>query len=105
MFPCSGLGARGSIVAIGDAVARLGLLGHQTLSAGLELVDGDGLDHVSLAGHQQVHTLQCVADAFAESCNLQVISDVAVRRRLSRPYEGVVLPSESLDLRIQFAEV
>ena len=96
--PAAGLGARGSIVAIGDAEARLGLLGHQAFAAGLELVDGDGLDHVSLPGHQDVDTLQCFADALAEPCNLDVVSDIAVRRRLPRPDEGVVLPSESVDM-------
>jgi hypothetical protein len=55
--PCAGLGARGSIVAIGDAETRLGLLGDQAFPAGVELIDGDGLDHVSLPGYQHVNTL------------------------------------------------
>jgi len=101
----AGLGASGSIVAIGDAEARLGLLGHQAFPAGLELVDGDGLDHVSLPGYQHVDTLQSVADALAEPCNLDIVSDVAVRRRLPRPNEGVILPSESVDRCIQFVQV
>jgi hypothetical protein len=55
--PCARLGARGSIVAIGDAETRLGLLGDQAFPAGLELIDGDGLDHVSLPSYQHVNTL------------------------------------------------
>src|SRR5262249_50585384 len=41
-----GLGARGPIVAVGDGEPGLGLLGHQPIPAGLELVDGDGFDHL-----------------------------------------------------------
>src|SRR5215471_7959113 len=105
MSPRVGLSARGSIVAIGDAEARLGLLGGQAFPAGLELVDGDGLDHVSLPGDQDVDTLQCFVDALAEPCNLDVITDITVRRRLPRPNEGVILPSESVNRCIQFAKV
>jgi len=60
VFPGAGLGTRGSIVAIGDAETRLGLLGDQAFPADLELVDGDSLDHVSLPGYQHIGTLQCV---------------------------------------------
>ena len=105
MSPRVGLSARGSIVAIGDAKACLGLLGGQAFPAGLELVDGDGLNHVSLPGDQDVDTLQCFVDALAEPCNLDVVTDVTVRRRLPRPDEGVILPSERVNRRIQFAKV
>src|SRR5215467_4215209 len=97
MSPRVGLGARGSIVAIGDPEARLGLLGGQAFPAGFELVDGDGLDHVSLPGDQDVDTSQCFIDALAEPCNLDVVTDVAVRGRLPRPNEGLILPSESVN--------
>src|SRR5260370_13714697 len=105
MSPRVGLGARGSIVAIGDAETRLGLLGDQAFPAGLELVDGDGLDHVSLSCDQDVGALQCLVNALAEPCNLDVVSDVTVRRRLSRPNEGVILPSESVERCFQFVQV
>src|SRR5499425_1739049 len=105
MSPRVGLGPRGSIVAIGDAEASLGLLGGQAFPAGPESVDGDGLDHVSLPGDQDVDTLQCFVDALAEPCNLDVVTDVTVRRRLPRPNEGVILPSESVNRCIQFAKV
>src|SRR5438093_13175673 len=98
----AGLGARGPIVAVGDGIARLGLLEHEAFPTGLELVDGDGLDHVSLPGHQGLNALQRIADALAEPSDLGVVADIAVRRRLPRPDEGVVLPSESVDMRIQF---
>src|SRR5207237_5532553 len=98
LLPSAGLGARRSIVTSGDAVASLSLLGHQAISAGFELVNGDGLDHVSLLCHQQLDTLQCVVDALAEPCNLRVISDIALRCRLPRSYEGFVLPSDSVHL-------
>jgi len=101
----AGLDARSSIVTIGHAVARLDLLGYQPFPAGLELVGGDGLDHVSLTRHQSVDTLQCTARALAKLCNLRVVSHIAVRRRLPCPDEGIVLPSESVNLRIQFVEV
>src|SRR6516165_1192208 len=52
VFLHAGRGSRGSIVAIGNAEARLGLLGHQSFAACIELVDGDGFDHVSLTRHQ-----------------------------------------------------
>src|SRR5262245_55518511 len=105
MSPRVGLGARSSIVAIGDAKARLSLLGGQALPPVFQLVDGDGLDHVSLPGDQDVDTLQCFVDALAEPCNLNVVTDVTVRRRLPGPNEGVVLPSESVNRCIQFAKV
>ena len=105
MSPRVGLSARGSIVAIGDAEARLDLLGDQAFPACLKLVDGDGLDHVSLPGYQDFDTLQCVVDALAESCNLDVVSDVTVRGRLPRPNEGVILLTESVDRRIQFVQM
>ena len=38
-----------------------------------------------------VDALQRLADALAEPRDLDVVSDVAVRRRLPRPDEGVVL--------------
>jgi len=101
--PRVGLGSCSSIVAIGNAEARLGLLGGQAFPAGLELVDGDGLDHVSLPGNQDVDMLQCFVDALAEPCNLNVVPDVTVRRRLPRPNEGVILPSQSVNRCIQFA--
>src|SRR5260370_12462001 len=90
----AGLSASSSIVAIGDAEARLGLLGHQAFPAGLELVDGHGLDHVSLPGYQHVDTPQSFADAPAEPCNLVILSAGARPRRLPRPNEGVILPSD-----------
>ena len=68
---CARLGARGSIVAISDAEPRLDLLGHQALPASLKLVDGDVLNHLSLPRHQDLHTLQCATNAFAELCNLR----------------------------------
>src|SRR5260370_8522118 len=105
LCPRIGLGARGSIVAIGDAEPRLGLLRNQALLAGLELIGGNGLDHVSLPGDQDVDTLQCLVNALAEPCNLDVVSDVTVRRRLSRPNEGVILPSESVERCIEFVQV
>src|SRR3989442_1779846 len=101
----AGLGARGPIVAVGHGVARLGLLGDQPFPASPELCDGDDLDHVSLPGHQRVDTLQRIAGALAEPPDLGVVADIAVGRRLSRPDEGVVLPSESVDIRIQFVQV
>jgi hypothetical protein len=45
------LGARSSIVAIGDAEASLDLLRHQAFTASLKLINGDILDHLSLPGH------------------------------------------------------
>src|SRR5215467_9916315 len=105
MSPRVGLSARGSIVAVGDAEARLGLLGGQAFPAVFELVDDDSLDHVPLPGDQDVDTLQCFVDALAEPCNLNVVTDVTVRRRLPRPNEGVILPSESVNRCIQFAKV
>src|SRR5437899_10394187 len=93
----AGLGARGSIVAIGDAVARLILLGHQSFAAGLELVDGNGLDHLSLTGHQVVDTLECVPDTLSELCNLYVVSDISVSRCLPSPNDGVIITSDSVD--------
>src|SRR5262249_44211970 len=102
---CARLGTRSSIVAICDAEARLDLLGHQASPASLELVDGDVLDHLSLPGHQNVDTLQCAANAFAEPCNLGVVAHVTVRRRLPRPDEGLVPSIESVHLSIQFLEV
>src|SRR5256712_13715947 len=89
----AGLGARGSIVAIGDAVASLILLGHQSFAAGLELGDGNGLDHLSLTGHQVVDTLECVPHTLSELWNLVVVSDLALRRCLPRPNQVVLLPS------------
>src|SRR5262249_42599904 len=62
-FSCTRLGARGSIVAIGDAEPRLDLLGHQASPASLKLVDGDVLDHLSLPGLQDFDMLQCAANA------------------------------------------
>src|SRR6266403_3072645 len=103
--PSAGLVARSSIVAIGDAEARLHLLRHQSFPAGLELVDGDGLDRVSLPGDQDVDTLHCFVHALAEPRNLDVVSDVTVCRRLPRPNEGIILPSQSVDRRIQFVQV
>src|SRR5215475_539849 len=94
----TGLRARRSIVTSGDTVASLSLLSRQAISAGFKLVDGDDLDHVSLLSHQPVDTLLCVVDALAEPGNLLVISDVALRRRLPRPHEGFVLPSENIYL-------
>src|SRR5262249_21329247 len=46
--PFARLGARSSVVAIGDAEARLDLLGHQASPASLQLVDGNSLDQLSL---------------------------------------------------------
>jgi hypothetical protein len=54
---CARLGARSSIVAIGDAEASLDLLRHQAFTASLKLVDGDVLDHLSLPGHQEIDVL------------------------------------------------
>src|SRR5206468_6201787 len=68
-FVSSGLPS-GSIVAIGYAVARLILLGHQAFATGRELVNGNGLDHLSLPGHQALNTRQCVADELAEPFEL-----------------------------------
>src|SRR5262249_40276550 len=99
------LGARGSIVAIGDAVARLDLLGHQASPASLKLVDGNVLDHLPLAGHQDVDMLQCAANALAEPCNLGIVSDITMRRRLPRPNVGLVSLMESVDLGIQVMDV
>jgi hypothetical protein len=80
-------------------------LGDQAFPARLELVDGDGLDHVSLPSYQDFDTLQCVVDALAEPCNLDVVSDVTVRGCLPRPNEGVILTTESVDRRIHFVQV
>src|SRR5262249_55649463 len=93
------------IVTIGYPVAGLRLLGYQSFPASLELVNGDSLDHVPLTGHQRIDTRQCPLDALAESCNLNVISDVAVRRRLPGPDKSLVLLSESIDLCVQFIQV
>src|SRR5690242_14955460 len=49
--------------------------------------------------------LECEANPVAKPCNLGVISDITVRRRLPRPDKGVVLPIQSFDLSIQFVEV
>src|SRR5258708_9375210 len=81
----AGLGARGSIVAIGDAETRLGLLGHHAFPAGLALVVGAGLDQMPPPGYQHVDTLQCIADALAEPWNLDVVSNEALPPRLPRP--------------------
>ena len=104
MFPRVGLDPRGSIVTIGDAEARLGLLGDQAFPAGLELVDGDGLDHVPLPGYQHVDTLQRVVDALAEPCNLDIVSYIAMRRCLPRPNEGVIPLTESIKRCFQFVQ-
>src|SRR5580765_5425563 len=105
MSPRARLGACRSIVAIGDAKARVGLLGDQAFPAGLELVDGDGLDHVSLPGNQEVDTLQCLADTLTQPCDLDVVADVTVGRRLPPSDEGFILPSESVDRCFQFVQV
>jgi len=74
----AGLDARSAVVTIGHAITRLGLLGHQSFPACLKLVDGDRLDHVSLAGHQSVDTLQCPTRTLPKLGNLGVVSDIAV---------------------------
>src|SRR5437868_5116692 len=105
LLPGVGLRACSSIVTGGDTVASLSLLSYQAISAGCELIDGDDLDHVSLLCHQPVDTLLCVVDPLVELGNLLVISDIALRRRLPRPYEGFVLPSESFHMCVQFVQV
>src|SRR5215469_13917493 len=45
------------------------------------------------------------ANAFAKLCNLGIVSDITVRRRLPRPNEGLVPLIQSVDLAIQFLEV
>ena len=69
------------------------------------MVNGDGLDHVSLLRHQHLDALLCVVDALAELHNLFVIADIALCRCLPRSYEGFVLPGESFHLFVQFVEV
>ena len=52
-----------------------------------------------------IDILQRAANAFTEPCNLGVVSDITVRRRLPRPDERLVPLIESVDLGIQFVEV
>src|SRR5215472_14663891 len=42
------------VIAVGDRVARLNLVGLETLPPGIELIDGDRLDEVALPGEQRV---------------------------------------------------
>src|SRR5262245_52163295 len=94
------LGTRGSIVAVGDPEARLILLDHQSFTSSLELVDSNGFDHLALTVHQVRDTLLCVTDTLAQLFDLDVVSDVAMRRRLPCPDKGVVLLSEHVDICI-----
>src|SRR4029078_1054878 len=91
--------------AIGNAVAGLILLDHQPVAPNFELMDCGGLNHLSLPFHQSLNPLQCSVDTLVEPRNLVVISDVAVRRCLSRSHEGVVLPCENCDFGVLFVQV
>src|SRR4051794_27749751 len=93
---------RGSIVAIGDAVAGFILLGHQSFATGRKLVDGNALDQISLTLHQAVDPFLCVANTPAKLCNLRVVSDIALSCCLPRPDKRVVLLGKSFDRRVQF---
>ena len=73
---------RGTVVAVGDRVARLGLLVHQPLPARLELVDGDGLDHVPLPGPHEVDPLQRVNTLMARQGHM--IETVAINQLEAR---------------------
>src|SRR5689334_21748348 len=101
----AGLCARSAIVAVSNAVACLRLLGDQALTAALELVNGDGLDHVPLMRHQHVDTLERATGTFAKLCNLGVVSDIAVCSSLPCPDKRLVLLMESVNLTIQFLKV
>jgi len=76
-------GARGSIVAISDAETRRSA-GRLSVPGGPQAGDGDGLDHVSLPCYQHIDTLAMRRRRARGPCNLDVVSDVTVRRCLSR---------------------
>ena len=96
---------RGAVIAVCEGKAGLVLVGFQTFPAHQELLDGNGLQHVALPGHQDVQALECVGNARSQAVDRDLVADVAVRCRLSHPDEGVVLRRQRVYFFVQFAQM
>ena len=95
----------GAVVAVGHRVARLSLINLEPRAAGLELVDRDGFDQVTLLRHQLVDGLQRFRSPRAQAADRVPVAHVAMHRGLPRAHELLVLLREHRDVGIQRVQV
>src|SRR5215468_7232073 len=93
------------VIAVGDRVARLNLIGLEALPPGVELIDGDRLDEVALPGEQRVDVLQRLTDTRAQPLNRLIVAGVAVHGRLSRAHECGVLHLQHPRVFVQLVQI
>src|SRR5215831_7833684 len=93
------------VIAVGDRVASLNLVGLETLTPCIEFVDGDCLDHVTLPGQERIDVLQRLTDTSAQPLDRLVIAGVAVHRRLSRAHERRVLFMQHPHVFVQVVQI
>src|SRR5262245_18940479 len=100
-----GLRLRGAVVAVREGEAGLVLVGGEALASRLELPARDDLEHVPLPGPQPLEALERIRDARAQAPDLVRVADVAVRRRLPRPDERLVLRAHGVHFLVELAQV
>src|SRR5574338_550109 len=74
ILPSLRLRLDGAVVAVGEGEASLVQIGLQPFPAQPQLLAGDGLQHVALAGHQEIETLARLGDAGALALDRDLVA-------------------------------